>query len=60
MSKVTELENALTTLFRKGMLTSRRQAAATRRISTSPMMPSASAAQKQSFGQIWRLCTLLE
>lgn len=37
------------------MLTSRRQAAATRRISTSPMMPSASAAQKQSFGQIWRL-----
>ena len=36
-------------------LTSRRQATATRRISTSPMMPSASAAQKQSFGQIWRL-----
>ena len=33
---------------------SRRQATATRRISTSPMMPSASAAQKQSFGQIWR------
>ena len=36
------------------MRTSRQQATATRRISTSPMMPSASAAQKQSFGQIWR------
>ena len=34
-------------------LTSRRQATATRRISTSPMMPSASAAQRPNFGQIW-------